>query len=139
TAAASVPNADSMEHVVRPPGPHPNANTINVVGPDGKVAWRFRGGHTYQNFWTSADGRWMLTCAQKEEENLGVEAGAMLFDAHRPGGGSAKLVYMYRVEGMVFFHADLARDGSAVAIVECPYVDPRTRQLTGSYQVHVLR
>ena len=139
TGNSSVPYASRFTHVVAPPGPHPWANTIHAVGSDGRVRWRYRSGHEYQNFYSSADGRWLLTCVNKEDKKTGRDAGAMLFDTRRPGGGSAKLVYYYRVEGLTFFHAALARDGSALALVEVPYQDPRTGMLVGSYQVHVVR
>lgn len=139
TANSTVPYASSALHVVAPPGPHPWANTIHAVGPDGRVRWRYRSGHEYQNFWTSADGRWLGTCVNKDDPRTGRDAGAMLFDTHRPGGGSAKLVYYYQVEGKTFFNADLARDGSALAFVEVPYQDPQTGMLVGTYQVHVIR
>jgi len=139
TGNSSVPYAGRTQHVVAPPGPHPMANRIHAVGPDGKLRWRYWSGHEYQNFWTSADGRWLATCVNKEAKRTGRDAGAMLFDTHRPGGGSAKLVYYYQVEGLTFFHADLARGGSAFALVEVPYQDPETGMLVGSYQVHVVR
>ena len=75
----------------------------------------------------------------KDDPRTGRDAGAMLFDTRRPGGGTAKRVYYYRVEGKTFFHADLARDGSAFAFTEVPYQDPQTGMLVGSYQVHVIR
>ena len=75
----------------------------------------------------------------RDDERQGRDSGAMLFDTHRPGGGSAKLVYYYQVEGLTFFHADLAPDGSALAVVEVPYQDPKTGMLVWSYQVHVVR
>lgn len=139
TSSSSVPNVNAMRHVVSPPGPHPNANTINAVGTDGKVKWRYRSGHIYQNFWTSADGRWLMTCVKRHREKKGKDAGAILFDTHRPGGGSSKFVYYYRVEGLTFFHADMAPDGSAMAICETPYKDPKTGKLIGKYRVHIVR
>jgi hypothetical protein len=63
----------------------------------------------------------------------------MLFDTHRSGGGTAKLVYFYQVEGKTHFHADLSRDGSTFALVETPYRDPKTDEIIGTYQVHVVR
>jgi len=139
TSNSSVPYAGKLKHVVAPPGPHPWANTIHAVGENGRVRWRYRSGHEYQNFWTSAEGRWLATCVNRDDERTGRDAGGMLFDTHRPGGGSAKFVFYYRVEGLTFFHADLARDGSAFALVEVPYQDPQTGMLVGSYQVHVVR
>jgi len=117
TGNSSVPYASRFMHVVDPPGVHPWANTIHAVGPDGRVRWRFRSGHEYQNFYSSADGRWLMTPVNKDDPKTGRDAGAMLFDTRRSGGGSAKLVYYYRVEGQTFFHADLARDGSQVHVV----------------------
>lgn len=139
TGSSSVPYASSARHAVAPPGPHPMANTLHAVGPDGRVRWRYRSGHEYQGFWTSADGRWLATCVKRDDPRIGRDAGAMLFDTHRPGGGSAKLVYYARVEGLTFFQADLAPDGSAFAFVEIPYQDPTTAMLVGTYQVHVVR
>ncbi len=139
TGNSSVPHLNSMQTVVAPPGPHPNANTINVVDEKGDIMWRFKSGHVYQNFWTSMDGRWVLTSVKKEDPVTGRESGAMLFDTHRPGGGSSKIVFYYQVKGISFFHADIARDGSAFAIIEVPYKDPKTGKLVGTYQVHVVR
>jgi outer membrane protein assembly factor BamB len=139
TGDSSVPFAAMSQHVVSPPGPHPNANTIHVVSAEGKVAWRYRSGHKYQGFWTSADGRWMMTCVRRETADGALDAGAMLFDTHRPGGGTSKLAYYYQVEGLSFFHADMAHDGSAIAIIEIPYRRPDTGQIVGAYQVHVVR
>lgn len=70
---------------------------------------------------------------------LGREAGAFLFDTHRPGGGTAKLAYFYQVAGMTHFHADLARDGSAFALVETPYRDPTSNEIVGDYSIHIVR
>ena len=139
TASSSVPHASAQHHVVAPPGPHPQANTINAIGPDGKVKWRYRSGHEYQGFRTSADGRWLLTCVKRENKATGREAGSMLFDTQRPGGGSSKLVYYHQVEGLTFFQADIARDGSAFAAVEIPYREPGSGRVIGTYQVHVVR
>jgi hypothetical protein len=139
TANSTVPYADRTRHVVAPPGPHPWANTLHAVGPDGEVRWRYRSGHEYQNFRTSADGRWLVTAVNRDDERLGRDSGLMLFDTRRPGGGSAKLVYYYQVEGLTFFHTDLARDGSAAAVVEVPYQDPQTGTLVGAYRMHVVR
>ncbi len=138
TGNSSVPFASRTQHVVSPPGPHPWANTIHAVGPDGKVRWRYRSGHEYQGFWTSSDGRWLATCVVRDRNGI-RDAGAMLFDTHRPGGGSAKFLYYYQVEGLTFFHAAMAPDGSAFAFVEVPYQNPKTDMLVGTYQVHVIR
>ena len=139
TGNSSVPYSAAVRLVVAPPGPHPHANTIDALAPDGDVKWRYRSGHDYQGFCTSDDGRWLLTAVKREDAGQGPDAGAMLFDTHRPGGGTAKLVYYYQVRGLTFFHADIARDGSAFAICETPYKDPRTGKLIGRYQVHVVR
>ena len=63
----------------------------------------------------------------------------MLFDTRRPCGGTMKLVYFYRVEGRVFFHSDMAPDGSAFAFVEVPYKHPEESRLVGEYRLHVVR
>ncbi len=139
TENSNVPNANTMEFVVDPPGPHPRANTINVVDPDGRVRWRYRSGHCYQNFWTSGDGRWVMTPVKRDDKIKGRESGAILFDTRREGGGSAKFVYLYTVEGLAFFQADMAADGSAFALCETPFKDPQSGLLTGAYQVHVVR
>lgn len=139
TGTSTVPFASNMAHVVAPPGPHPNATMLTAVNPDGKVAWRYRSGHSFQNFWTSDDGRWVLTSVLRDDEILGWESGAMLFDSHRSGGGTARLVYFYQVEGKTHFHADISKDGSVFALVETPYRDPKTQKIVGTYQVHVVR
>jgi len=138
TGNSSVPFASGTQHVVSPPGPHPWANTIHAVDPDGRVRWRYRSGHEYQGFWTSCEGRWLATCVNRERQGV-RDAGAMMFDTHRPGGGSAKFLYYYQVEGLTFFHAAMASDGSAFAFVEVPYQDPKSDILVGTYQVHVIR
>jgi outer membrane protein assembly factor BamB len=139
TGNSSVPYASTMQHVVTPPGPHPHANTINAVDAEGAILWRYRSGHEYQNFWTSADGRWLLTCIKRDDPKKGRDSGGLLFDTRRPGGGSAKLVYNYPVQGLCFFQADMARDGAAFALVETPYKDPQTSKIVGTYQVHIVR
>jgi len=138
TGVSSVPLGSKAEKVTAPPGPHPNANTINAVDADGHVLWRYRSGHHYQDFWTSADGRWVITSAEKQDQ-AGQDAGVILFDTARQGGGSAKFVYYYQVGGRCLFNADISPDGSTIAIVEVPYVDPKTQMLTGAYQVHIIR
>jgi len=138
TGVSSVPLGSKAEKVTAPPGPHPNANTINAVDGDGNVLWRYRSGHHYQNFWTNADGRWVITSAEKQTED-GQDAGVILFDVARAGGGSAKFVYYFQVGGRCFFNADISPDGAAIAVVEVPYVDPETKMLVGDYQVHVIR
>lgn len=139
TGTSTVRSASTMDHVVAPPGPHPNATMLTAVKPNGEVAWRYRSGHTFQNFWTSADGRWLLTSVYRDDNRFGREAGAMLFDTQRKGGGSAKLAYFYQVEGIPHFHADMARDGSAFALVETPYRDSKTNRIVGAYRVHIVR
>ena len=139
TGNSSVPTGSAAGEMVAPPGPHPNANTINAVDPNGKVLWRYSGGHHSQNFWLSANGRWMVSSAQKQTDETGRSSGAILFDTHRPGGGSSKMVYFYPVEGKAFFQADISPDGALTAVVETPYLDPETKSLQGSYQVHVIR
>ncbi len=137
TGNSSVPYASASQHVVSPPGPHPMANTLHAVSPEGEVRWRFRSGHEYQGFWTSSDGRWLATCVHREQKGI-RDAGAMMFDTHRPGG-SRKLLYFYQVSGLTFFRADMAPDGSAFAFTEVPYQDPVTEKLIGTYQVHIIR
>ncbi len=139
TDISSVPYASTMDHVVSPPGPHPNATTLTAVKLNGEIAWRYRSGHSFQNFWTSRDGRWLFTAVNRDDERTGREAGGMLFDTHRAGGGTSRLVYFYPVRGKTHFHADLARDGSAFALVETPYRDPETNRLVGEYAVHIVR
>jgi len=139
TGNSSVPAAIRRLKVTAPPGPHPNANTINAVDAEGKVVWRYRSGHHYQNFWTSADGRWLISSVEKESDEAGRDAGVILFDTHRHGGGSSKFVYYYQVAGRCFFNADISPDGAAIALVEVPYVDPQSNMLAGTYQVHVVR
>jgi hypothetical protein len=63
----------------------------------------------------------------------------MLFDTARSGGGAAKFVYYYQVEGLSFFRAAISGDGAAIAVVEVPCEDPQTKTLRGTYQVHVIR
>jgi outer membrane protein assembly factor BamB len=139
TSNTSVIAANLSRTIVAPPGPHPNANMINAVTLDGKISWRYKSNLSCENFWVSNDGRWMMTTAQANKGKTGHEAGALLFDTQRSGGGSSKMVYFYSIEGTVFFHADMAPDGSAFAIVESPYKDPETSKLVGTYQVHVVR
>lgn len=139
TSNTSVISANMSRHIVAPPGPHPNANMINAVTLDGKVAWRYKSNLLCENFWISNNGRWMMTTAMVDKGKTEHEAGALLFDTHRGGGGSSKMVYFYPVEGTVFFHADMAPDGSAFAIAESPYKDPVTSKLVGTYQVHIVR
>ncbi len=139
TGNSSIANASrKMFFSAAPPGPHPFANTINAVDTSGKIKWRYRSGHNYQNFWSSKNGRWLLTCVRRGSQKNGSDAGAMLFDTQRSGGGTSKFVYFYQIEGMVFFHADIASDGSAFAIAEIPYKD-KSGRLVGTYQVHVVR
>ena len=139
TGQSSVPYASTMSHVVAPPGPHPGAQMLTAVGRDKTPIWRYRSGHSFQNFWTDNTGRYLLTSVFRDDERLGWESGAMLFDTHRPGGGTAKLIYFYGVEGKTHYHADIAEDGSAFALVETPYRDPKTNRLIGEYAVHIVR
>ena len=139
TSNTSIIAANMSRTVVAPPGPHPNANMINAVTLDGRISWRYRSNLSCENFWISSDGRWMMTTAMADKGKSEHEAGALLFDTHRSGGGSSKLVYFYPVEGTVFFHADMAPDGSAFAVAESPFKDPRTGKRVGTYQVHIIR
>ncbi len=139
TGNSSIPNTNTMNDVIVPPGPHPNANMINVIDQKGRIKWRYKSGHSYENFWSSKDGRWILTTVKRKRQNNRREFGVLLFDTHRPGGGSSKLVYYYQVEGLSFFQADIARDGSAIALAEIPYISPDTGKLVGTYQVHIVR
>ena len=139
TSNTSVIAANMSRTIVAPPGPHPNANMINVVALDGTIRWRYRSSFSCENFWLSSDGRWMMTTAMANKGRTGHEAGALLFDTHRDGGGSSKFVYFYPVEGKAFFHAAMAPDGSAFAIAEMPFKHPETGKLVGTYQVHIVR
>jgi outer membrane protein assembly factor BamB len=139
TSNTAVISANMSRHIVAPPGPHPNANMINAVTLGGKIVWRYKSNLSCENFWISDDGRWMMTTAMANKGKTGHEAGALLFDTHRSGGGSSKMVYFYPVEGTVFFHADMAHNGSAFAIAESPYKDPVTSKLVGTYQIHIVR
>ena len=139
TGNSSVPSGAGEDASRQPPGPHPNANTITAVGRDGRAAWRYHSGHQYQNFWTSGDGRWMITSVQRTRGKAGWDSGVMLFDVARAGGGAAKFVYYYQVEGLSFFRAAISGDGAAIAVVEVPCEDPTTKRLRGTYQVHVIR
>ncbi len=139
TGRSSVPYASTMEHVTAPPGPHPGAQMLTAVDADDKPIWRYQSGHSFQNFWTDDTGRYLLTSVFRDDERLGWEAGAMLFDTHRKGGGTAKLVYFFGVAGKTYYHADMARDGSAFALVETPYRAPKTDALIGEYAVHIVR
>jgi len=139
TGNSSIANASGkMLLSANPPGPHPFANTINAVDTNGKVRWRYRSGHNYQNFWSSKDGRWLVTCVMRGGRNDASDSGAMLFDTHRQGGGTSKFVYFYQIEGVVFFQADMTSDGSAFAIAEIPYKN-KSEKLVGTYQIHVVR
>jgi len=139
TGNSSVPSGAGEDASRQPPGPHPNANSITAVGRDGRVAWRYHSGHQYQNFWTSGDGRWMITSVQRTLGAAGWDSGVMLFDTARSGGGAAKFVYYYQVEGLSFFRAAISGDGAAIAVVEVPCEDPQSKTLRGTYQVHVIR
>ncbi|NLD92508.1 MAG: WD40 repeat domain-containing protein [Fibrobacter sp.] len=139
TSNTSVIAANMSRSIVAPPGPHPNANMINAVSPAGEILWRYRSNLSCENFWLSADGRWMMTTAMAGKGKAEHEAGALLFDTQRSGGGSSKFVYFYRVEGTVFFQAAMAPDGSAFAISEMPFKHPESSKLIGTYQVHVVR
>lgn len=139
TSNTSVIAANMSRTIVAPPGPHPNANMINAVTFDGKISWRYRSNLSCDNFWLSNDGRWMMTTAMAYKGKMRHEAGALLFDTHRAGGGTSKLVYFYPIEGTIFFHADMSPDGAAFAIAESPYKNPQTSKLAGTYQVHILR
>ncbi len=138
TGNSSIANASGRMRYAVPPGPHPFANMINAVDMTGQVKWRYHSGHHYQNFWTSQDGRWLITCVQRGNQNDGSDTGAILFDTHRQGGGTSKFVYFYQIKGIVFFHADITKDGSAFAIAETPYQDS-SGKLIGKYQVHIIR
>jgi hypothetical protein len=139
TSNTTVISANMSRHIVAPPGPHPNANMINAVTYDGKVAWRYRSDLSCENFWLSSNGRWMMTTAMSSKGKSNHEAGALLFDTHRKGGGSSRLVFFYPVEGRVFFHAAMAPDGSAFAIAETPFKHPVSSKLIGTYQAHIIR
>jgi hypothetical protein len=139
TGVSSVPQGSRENKVSALPGPHPNANTITAVGPDGAPVWRYRSGHHYQGFRTSADGRWLATCAEKDDPERGRDSGLILFDTRRPGGGSAKFVWHFQVEGQAFFNFDISPDGAALALPEAPALDPATSMLSGKYRIHVIR
>ncbi len=139
TGNSNVPSGAGAGQMTQPPGPHPNAHTIHAVGEDGTILWRFRSGAQHQNFWTSADGRWVFSSTQKDNPQTGRSAGAVLFDTTRPGGGREKFVYYYPIEGRSFFQADCSPDGAVLALVETPYQDSETGQIIGSYRLHLIR
>lgn len=137
TGVSSVPVANSMDYISTPPGPHPNANTITILAPEGTIKWRYRSGHTCFGFYSSRDGKKVMCPVQKQEKN-NSDSGFILFDTSRKGGGSNKRIYEYRIQGVPFFQADISPDGSRCALVEVPFKHPESGHIIGTWQVHLV-
>jgi len=79
-----------------------------------------------------------MTTARKSSGKQ-KEASILLFDTHRSGGGSRKLVYKVPVQGMLFYQAAMSPDGSILAYIEIPYLEDENGSLRGSYKLHLTR
>ncbi len=121
--------------VNRPAGPHPQANTLFVIKPPGKILWRFGLGFRFQGLTTDASGRWLAVAAGaarrgfERQEQFGV----FLFDTQEK-----TLWAYYPTQGPCFFHLALSPGGKYLAVVETPYLTEQ-ETLHGHYRLHLLK
>ena len=115
-----------------------SADALWAMGADGNEIWSIRDGRRFRGLWASRDGRWLITAVtQKVDGPRGT--GMLLIAPGWEGEGTARIAYLYRVEGDVFPASDMAGDGSAFAVIEIPRTDPGSGRTSGTFQVHVVR
>lgn len=135
TAATNIPFGATAPEL-RPPAPHPGANTLFAwsLGPDGlNPRWRWRGPHALQGLTIGPDGDTVVVGAGARTTDDRTDLfGALVFELHAMG----ELAAFCATEGPVFFRHAVALDGR-VAVAEYPRVDDGG--VHGAYRVTVFR
>ncbi len=124
----------------QPPAAHPNGLTLFAYKWTGEKAWRWALQNMPQGLRLDARNRYAAVSISKASRN-GEEQlhGVSLFDLNATGGGLAKYLYTYRVEGLLPYDTiDISADGQYIALIETPIVmsDETTR---GNNRVHIIQ
>ena len=124
----------------RPPAAHPNGLTLFAYEWTGEKAWQWALQNMPQGLRVDDRNRYAAISISKASRN-GEEQlhGVSLFDLDATGGGLAKYVYTYRVEGQLPYDTiDISADGHFIALIETPIVmsDETTR---GKNRVHIVQ
>lgn len=121
---------------------HPNADTLFVYSPYGRLEWMYKAGGLSCDLSCSRDGRYVVlgvehTYNEKDTSRHGV----YVFDSLAAGGGREKLAWFFNTEGACL-SAAISADGRTVAAIEYPLdVDPRPefRDVRGAHRFYLLR
>ncbi len=124
----------------QPPAAHPNGLTLFAYKWTGEKAWQWALENMPQGLRVDARGRYAAISISKHSRNTeGQLHGISLFDLAATGGGLAKYLYTYRVEGQLPYDTfDISNDGQFIALIETPIVmsDETTR---GKNRVHIIQ
>ncbi len=123
----------------RPAGPHPNAQNIWAISPQGEILWRFSSGLRFQGIASDRTGSIICTAAGGAPMGFSdsTQFGLFLFDIQRNKRTGRPTFVYYPSEAPFFFNLAVSPSGKLIATGETPYVDEQSR-IKGKYQVHVL-
>lgn len=140
TSSSSIPYGLPVQ-ANQPAGPHPNAQTIFAVSPNGKILWRFHAPFKFQGFASDISSRILATVAgaasRMVSERRTKQFGIFVFNLEKKGGGLEKLLGYFPTIAPLFFHLAVSPDAKLIAACETPYINEKGR-LVGTYQVDVL-
>ncbi len=124
----------------QPPAAHPNGLTLFAYKWTGEKAWQWALENMPQGLRVDARGRYAAISISKHSRNTeGQLHGISVFDLAATGGGLAKYLYTYRVEGQLPYDTfDISNDGQFIALIETPIVmsDETPR---GKNRVHIIQ
>lgn len=124
---------------LRPPAPHPAANTLWAVDLQGSSAWSWTGAQALEGLERGPDGRRVVVAAAERTTDERRDLfGALVFDAGGPGrGGEERLEAFCATASPVFYRPAMSADGR-VAVAEHPW-RLLSGDVAGAYRVTVLR
>ncbi len=138
TGASTIPFGMRLS-ANRPAGPHPNAQTLWAVSPQGEIIWRFTSGFHLQGLATDTKGTFLVTAAGSSMGDVTRSDQFGLFVLNTLGRNNLhRLHAYYPTSAPLFFHLAVTPSGRLIAAGETPYVDERG-SLKGQYQIHVLQ
>ena len=124
----------------QPPAAHPNGMTLFAYKWTGEKAWQWALQNMPQGLRVDASARYAAVSISKASRNHEEQLhGVSVFDLAANGGGLAKYLYTYRVEGQLPYDTiGISADGQFIAFIETPIVksDETTR---GKNRVHIIQ
>lgn len=124
----------------QPPAAHPNGLTLFAYKWSGEKAWQWALENMPQGLRVDARDRYAAVSISKDSRTDAAQLhGVSVFDLAATGGGLAKYLYTYRVEGQLPYDTiDISTDGRFIAFIETPIVksDETTR---GKNRVHIIQ